>query len=186
MRSLETNFNPHRTSIVIRILLCLILFSSCQKIEYEDEEDTHKKTEQKDDDYGDTTEDDENQTDDSDSTIPARRNLYTVTQFLEEAPAAQVWVEGYIVGACKQKIGNARFAPPFTYDTAILLADGTDKTKKGEYIPVCLKSGSRARKQLNLKDNPGMYHKKVRIYAMREKYFGVTGIKNIDDYKVVE
>lgn len=156
-----------------------IMFSSCQKLEYDDEDGDDKKEQV------DPGQDNDDNEEDGES-APVKRKKYTVTQFLEEAPASQVWVEGYIVGECKQKIGNARFAPPFSYGTSILLADDFDKTKNGEYIPVCLKSGSNARKKLNLKDNPGMYHKKVKIYALREKYFGVTGIKDIDDFEIVE
>lgn len=159
--------------------LSCILFSSCQKLEYYDEDPENKKEQV---DSGQNDEDDG----DDEQDIPVKRKKYTVTQFLEEAPASQVWVEGYIVGECKQKIGNARFVPPFSYGTAILMADDFDKTKNGEYIPVCLKSGSNARKKLNLKDNPGMYHKKIKIYALREKYFGVTGIKDIDDFEIIE
>lgn len=159
----------------------IALLASCQKIEFDDEEKKDSpKTEVKDE------EDNTEENDDDDTSTSGRRSKYTVMQFLEEAPSFQVWVEGYIIGECKQKIGNARFAPPFSYNTAILMADDFSKTNKGEYIPVCLKSGSSARKKLNLKDNPSMYHKKIKIYALREKYFGVTGIKEIDDFEILE
>ena len=175
---------------IVFILFCLSLLPSCQKFDFE-EEDSKKNPQQEvkyedDNDKSDDNDDNKGDKKDDGGSTPSRRSQYTVTQFLEEAPAFQVWVEGYIVGDCKLKIDNARFEPPFTYDTAILLADGFDKTKKGEFIPVCLKSGSNARKELNLKDNPSMYHKKIKIYALREKYYGVTGIKEIDDYEILK
>ncbi len=176
---------------IVFILFCLSLLSGCQKFDFEEEDGkkgpTQEVTDGKDNSKGDKDKDDNKKDDGSGSTsTPSRRSQYTVTQFLEEAPAFQVWVEGYIVGDCKLKIDNAQFEPPFNYDTAILLADGFDKTKKGEFIPVCLKSGTSARKELNLKENPSMYHKKIKIYALREKYYGVTGIKEIDDYEILK
>ncbi len=163
---------------IFLVCLCAACLASCQKIEFDEEDNSNTPKKE--------VTDNGNEEEDDDSSSTTQRNKYTVTQFLEEAPTVQVWVEGYIVGECKQKIGNARFAPPFSYDTAILMADGFDKTKKGEYIPVCLKSGSKARKQLNLKDNPSMYHKKIRVYALREKYFGITGIKSVNDFEILQ
>lgn len=119
--------------------------------------------------------------DDGDGDIDGER-VFTVGQFINYELTGQRWVRGYIVGACTRKIENADFDPPFTYPQAILLADSPTERSRGNVISICLPSGSKYRKELNLVDNPKNYRRRVAIFGEQATYLGITGIKKPDGW----
>ena len=72
-----------------------------------------------------------------------RDKMHTIMEFIKNSYNTQIWVEGYIVGACHQSIKYAEFEPPFTGSSAILLADRPGQTDKDSIMSIQLKAGIR-------------------------------------------
>lgn len=107
------------------------------------------------------------------------------------AGAERTWTMGYIVGYIDgTSISAARFdAEPSAntenpVKTNLLLADNANETDIAKCIPVNLPTGS-IREGLNLQDNPSNLGKQVIICGHVLKYFGVSGIKNVNSFKMV-
>lgn len=49
-----------------------------------------------------------------------------------------VWVKGYIVGACSRSIRQAEWEPPFSLESAVLLADSPDESDPERVISIQL------------------------------------------------
>lgn len=179
---------------LLPLLLILCLTFGCEKAIIDEDDDTNKKS---DTEVNDTTKsgnkDDGGTTDDGDSKGGNDNDKdksgkeITVTDFLTKEYSYQVWVTGYIVGACASNISNAEFAPPFTWSSAMLLADNPNETSPDKVISIELKSGSKARKELNLVDNPDNWKKKIKIFGYQNTYLSIPGIKKWgSNYKWVE
>jgi len=97
-----------------------------------------------------------------------------------------VWVYGYIVGCFASATSKLTAKAPFPKDTHIAIAGRSSATDKASTIAVELKSGSEARKLLNLKDNPGNLGHKVFVRGdiLETKYFGTVGIKNVSSFEL--
>lgn len=96
-----------------------------------------------------------------------------------------VWLKGYIVGCATGSKGNKyQTAPPFEYETAILIADSPLETDKDNTAAIQLKSGTTARKDLNLKTNPNLHGRKVIIFGAKTQYLKLHGIKTIFAYEI--
>lgn len=115
-------------------------------------------------------------------------NPLSVESYLEYgkdgATVEDCWVEGVIVGYVAGKsIDGAVFAATGeeVSSTNILLAASADVTDVAACIPVQLPAGD-VRSAINLKDNPDNLGRKVTLHGNREKYFGVTGLKSVDNY----
>lgn len=195
---------------MIKIMVCLALIlsvtTSCEKGYYGENEDNktvtppdnkddgNKKDDGTDkgdkdtgggDESGDSGSDggDTGNDNDETETQPTDNDKLTVNQFIKYNFTGQRWVTGYIVGACTKSIKNADFEPPFKYPQAILLADNPKEKYQGNVISIGLPSGSSARKQLNLVDNPKNYGKRISIFGERATYLGITGIKKPDGWE---
>lgn len=101
---------------------------------------------------------------------------YTVMEFIEKDFDRQVWVQGYIVGACYGKKENANFHPPFEGTSAILLADRPGQQNMDSIIPIQLVQGVR-RDVLNLEDHPENFGCKAEFFDFKQTYFGLPGMK---------
>ncbi len=88
----------------------------------------------------------------------------------------KVWVKGTIVGYWKDN----KFVEGAEGAAASNLALGTAACN----LPVQLSSGTFVREDLNLKDNADMLGKEVTLFGKIEKYFGVSGLKNVTDYSI--
>lgn len=96
-----------------------------------------------------------------------------------------VWLKGYIVGCATGSKGNKyQTVPPFEYETAILIADSPLETDKDNTAAIQLKSGTTARKDLNLKTNPNLHGCKVIIFGAKTQYLKLHGIKTIFAYEI--
>lgn len=180
-----------KTLMLTVIMLAATLgLGSCEKVNLEEGED--KKENIKDDNGNQGASDinggwinpydDEDENDDGDEIHTG--DVLDVATFRHSAIYTQVWVEGYIVGAATGKNQNYRyeFGPEFTFDTAILLADDANADDINDVISVCLPKGSR-RSELNLKDNPQNYGKRIAVFGFQATYLKIPGIKQIDGYQ---
>jgi hypothetical protein len=110
---------------------------------------------------------------------------YTVTDVLGLGnPGTNAWVKGYIVGWVEGQVlsTGAHFDSAATVQTNILIAASASETNVDNCIPVQLPSGD-IRTALNLQDHPEYYGKEISLYGTLTKYFGVSGLKAISEYK---
>ena len=105
----------------------------------------------------------------------------TVAEFIAGDYELDVFVKGYIVGACQGEKENATFEAPFKGKTAILLADNAGEKDTEKMISIGLASGKN-REKFNLEDNPGNYGKQARFYGGRTTYLGFISIRNPGSY----
>lgn len=100
------------------------------------------------------------------------------------------WVKGYIVGYVDVSISNTLSAAcaafddtkPCSVNTNLLIAVDSLETNWENCATVQLPSGA-ARTALNLKDNPGNWHKLVCIKGETgSKYCGAYGVRSVSDY----
>ncbi len=167
--------------IICLLSLLLVTLSSCEKPQYEEDEDVETVDDEKPGSWLDDGIDFDNgdQGDPKDSGAAhsgTEDDMMTVDDFINYGPPYQVFVKGYIVGACAQNIKNAEFEPPFTRTSAILLAD-----KKGETLPEKLMSvelrAGKLREKFNLSDNPDNLNRLVYFFGSRQTYLGIAGMK---------
>ncbi len=109
---------------------------------------------------------------------------YTVSQAKASVGEEDVWVSGYIVGGDLTS-ASASFEAPFSSKTNLLLGSRTSSSDREACIAVQLPSG-KVRDDVNLVDNPNMLGKKVCFKGdIVESYFGITGLKNVTDIKML-
>ena len=93
-------------------------------------------------------------------------------------------VVGYIVGACKNTIKNALFTADEIRAAGIssnlLIADSKDEKDASRCMPVELKKGSDVRDEANLVDNPQALGRRIGLFGLVEKYFGVVGLRDVE------
>lgn len=108
----------------------------------------------------------------------------TVSQAKAAAGEEDVWVSGYIVGG-DLTAASASFDEPFVSRTNILLGSRTSTRDRNACMSVQLASGE-VRDKLNLVDNPSLKGRKVLLKGdIVEAYYGLVGLKNITDFKVL-
>ncbi len=186
-----------KTRFFLLIVAAVLSFVSCEKSPYEEEIDdqteqgggngsdsnsSDEETEWEDSDYdGDTPYEDPNVTDGNNQDTGGYHSgdELTVTEFINAANLPGVYVTGYIVAACAQNKNNAEFTPPFTYSSAVLLADDPNEKDVEKTISIQLKSGSKIREAVNLDDHPENHKKRLSVFGYRTTYLGLKGIKDI-------
>ena len=108
----------------------------------------------------------------------------TVSQAKASVGEEDVWVSGYVVGGDLTS-ASASFEAPFSSRTNILLGSRSSTIDKEACIAVQLPSNE-IRDAVNLVDNPQLLGKKVCFKGdIVESYFGITGLKNVTDYKIL-
>lgn len=132
----------------------------------------------------------DNETNPRDSVAIIHEGSYASPYSIAEAQTLgrgkSVWVEGYIVGSVSNNSlkNGCNFTENATTASNILLADTFPTGSENDYLycmPAQL-SGGMDRDELNLYDNPGNYHRKVRIQGDITLYFKVAGMKNIANH----
>lgn len=182
----------NKYKFIALLLLVAAFFPACDKPYSDYDEEGDGDTEivggSKDDtDYGnddDETCDDE-ESGSSDDGVYAD-GVVDVETFINTPIVNQVWLKGYIVGSATGANGKKRydFDAPFSYDTALLLADDPSTTDLSHVVSVCLTSCSKKiRESLNLKEHPENCGKVLSVYGFREVYLAIPGIKKIDGYE---
>lgn len=93
-----------------------------------------------------------------------------------------MWVEGYVVGYVKSRSMGTTVFEAGSVATNIVIAESKAENSYEKCVPVQLsnssKSNQETRAALNLKDNPNVLGKKVKIRGDIGKYMGVVGVKN--------
>lgn len=92
-------------------------------------------------------------------------------------------IAGYIVGDVEGlRISSARFSPPFSSQSNILIADSPTETNVDRCMPVQLKSSTQERDELNLRDRPENLGRRIVVSGVVAYYFNVFGIKPLYSY----
>ena len=157
-------------------LICLTLV--CLSCEKSSEQDTDTPE-------NNNTDDKDNKNDNADYEEWSDGEHVNVTYFINNSLNGEaIWVDGYIVGCATSSDGyKFQFSSPFDYATSILLSDKKNETDKKHIMTIQLKSGSEYRKELNLKDNPDLYNKRISICGYKTTYLKLPGMKELLDYE---
>lgn len=186
----------HYKEIITLICLTLVCLS-CEKSSEQDTDNPdsntpeNNNTDKKDDNNGNgdnggwANDDKDNKNDNTDYEEWSDGEHVNVTYFINNSPNGEaIWVDGYIVGCATSTDGyKFQFSSPFDYATSILLSDKKNETDKKHVMTIQLKSGSEYRKELNLKDNPELYNKKISICGYKTTYLKLPGMKELLDYE---
>jgi len=121
-------------------------------------------------------------------------NPYSVANVVRNQGASAnnnfLWATGYVVGIWESKDANgndlypnnfAKFEAPFYTDVNILIADSPTETNITNIVCVQLSAGQ-MRTDLSPMNNAAILGEKVTLYGSFEKYNGLSGIKNVQDY----
>lgn len=107
-------------------------------------------------------------------------------RFFQDHAGLTVRVSGYIVGTVKGRTLNGKnLTGPFGVETNILLSDTPNPKSDSDLMPIELRSGSKARHDLNLVKNASLYHYRVSVSGTLTTYYGTAGIKNVSDYTIL-
>ncbi len=101
-----------------------------------------------------------------------------------------MWVEGFVVGYVKSRSMGTTVFDAGSVATNLVIAEQASENDYKKCVPVQLTNSSNSSKMtradLNLKDNPNVLGKKVKIRGDLAKYMGVVGVKNAKEYVFVE
>lgn len=116
---------------------------------------------------------------------------YTVAEAIANQTGKELWVHGYIVGSIPENAGstvleNMTFTADGAHYTNLCIADIPNETNYANCAPVQLPSGSDARANLNLKENPTMLGVEVWLKGKATKYCGAPGLKEISKYTLTK
>ena len=115
---------------------------------------------------------------------------YSIAEAQTLGRGSDVWIEGYIVGCVSSSMkSGCNYTEKATTQSNILLADTFPTGDKNDYLrclPVELPSNSTERDDLNLYDNPDLYHRRLRIQGDITRYYKVVGIKEVADYFFID
>lgn len=186
----------HYKEIITLICLTLVCLS-CEKSSEQDTDNPdsntpeNNNTDKKDDNNGNgdnggwANDDKDNKNDNADYEEWSDGEHVNVTYFINNSLNGEaIWVDGYIVDCTTSTDGyKFQFSSPFDYATSILLSDKKNETDKKHIMTIQLKSGSEYRKELNLKDNPELYNKRISICGYKTTYLKLPGMKELLDYE---
>ena len=177
----------HYKEIITLIFVSLVCLA-CEKsseLDTDTPDKTENNKEDKDDNGGWANDDKDNKNDNADYEEWSDGEHVNVTYFINNSLNGEaIWVDGYIVGCATSTDGyKFQFSSPFDYATSILLSDKKNETDKKHVMTIRLKIGSEYRKELNLKDNPELYNKKISICGYKTTYLKLPGMKELLDYE---
>ena len=96
-------------------------------------------------------------------------------------PTDAVWVKGIIVGAIKD---NKLVTTEIETASNIAIAATSAETEYANIVPVELKAETDIKTALNVVDNPTNIGKEVLLQGKIKTYFSVTGVKDLEAYKL--
>lgn len=109
-----------------------------------------------------------------------------VMKFAHSDFEGQVWVKGYVIGCATGSGGYSyQLSSPYMYETAILVGDSRWKRSLDNAVAIQLPSGSRIRKDLNLKSNPLLDGVTIAVKGEKTTYLKLPGMKKISAYEIV-
>ena len=180
------------------LLCCTLWLAACTgPVIIEEPEKESTNTEQSNSTPNDSTPNDSTSHDEphkNDSVPIIHEGTYTSPYSIAEAQTLGrgkgVWIEGYIVGCVSGSMkSGCNYTEEATTQSNILLADTFPTGDKNDYLrclPVELPSNSAERDDLNLYDNPDLYHRRLRIQGDITRYYKVVGIKEVADYFFID
>lgn len=174
----------HLTIFMLGILLSFSL-CACDKPFSEEDDDTETTENSSDDDENNTVYGKGEDDDDDDSGVQTGDTL-SVSAFISTSLYnTQVWLKGYIVGCATGAGGGKKYETnaPFSYDTALLVADDPNETDIDKMASICLTGKKKLREKANLKDNPQNKGKRIAVFGFQDTYLKLLGIKAIDAYE---
>ena len=109
--------------------------------------------------------------------------------------STDVWIVGYVAGYVPGMVwSDATFGSTpdtssdnFNNATNCILSDVAPTGSNADNsVPCGLKNTGNVRTTLGISKNPDIYGKKVMVKGEITKYFGIRGIKNVSDFKILE
>ncbi len=123
-------------------------------------------------------------------------NPYNIAYVMESSTdATGVWITGYLVGYCPTAywsdavFGNTPTDGSTNYTNGtncILSTVAAGSADSSNSVPCALPNSGDFRATLGIAKNPEIFGKKVMVKADITKYFGVRGIKNMTEYKILD
>lgn len=110
-----------------------------------------------------------------------------VRKFIDSDFDGEVWVKGYVIG-CATGSGGYKYqlSSPFDYETAILLGDSRWNRSLSYAVSIQLTSGSKIRKELNLKSNSSLNGVMIAVKGEKTTYLKLPGMKKTSGYELKE
>lgn len=131
--------------------------------------------------------------------IPAgtgsKESPYNPDQVKSASPATDVWMEGYVAGyAPTAKWAEAVFGSTptegstnYTNGTNVILSMvAPPSADASNSVPVGLMNTGDVRATLGISKNPAIYGARVKVKGEITSYFGMTSMKNVSEYVIVE
>lgn len=110
-------------------------------------------------------------------------NAYTITQAKAAVGEQNVWVAAYIVGGDLTS-KSVSFEAPFTSASNLAIGARSTASSRDKCMAVQLPSGP-IRDNLNLVSHPDLLGHFVYLHGdIVSSYFGLVGLKNVDDYSL--
>ncbi len=170
----------NKTKATTLLLLCAGLLGSCEKPAIAEEQNGKEENNKSDNGSSNSTDNGGWSNDGGSGMAWQNGDTVNVRKFISSDFDEAVWVKGYIVGCATGSGGYKEcFATPFIYNTAILIADSRWETNKTNCAAIQLKSGSKARKTLNLADHPEHHRQPIAVCGMKTTYLKLSGMKEI-------
>lgn len=175
-----------KAKTLVSILLAYVLSTACDKnvtTAYENDEETVNLN----DSCGSESQEPTISNGEHKGNSIAADDTVSVKTFLTTDIKYQVFVNGYIVGAAtsRSRQNKYEFSAPFTYDSAVMIADNKYETNTDSVIAVSLSSGqSSPRAALNLKDNPSNKGRMVIVYGYQGTCCGLPGIAELNAWNL--
>lgn len=167
------------------VMLLSLSFCACDKPFSEEDDDTETTKDNSNEDDNDAVYGNGEDEGDDDSGVQTGDTL-SVSAFISTSLYnTQVWVKGYIVGCATGAGGEKKYETnaPFSYDTALLIADDPNETDIDKMASICLYKKKALQEKANLKDNPQNKGKRIAVFGFQETYLKLLGIETIDAYE---
>lgn len=123
-----------------------------------------------------------------------KESPYSIAQVQNStSDAADVWVEGYVVGYVPAMTWSETIFGNTPTDGSTNWSNGTNivlssspvgSANASNSIPVGLATAVRS--DLAISKNPSIYGAKVRVKGSMEKYFGIRGLKSVSEFEIIE
>lgn len=129
--------------------------------------------------------------------IPAgngtKESPYNADQIKSATPATGMWMEGYVVGYVADKAWDTAVfgTEPSETDNyknatnVVLSMVAPGKADASNSVPVGLKKVGDVRTTLGISQNPSIYGARVKVKGEVTSYFGMTSMKNVEEYEIV-
>lgn len=127
----------------------------------------------------------------------SEENPFSVADVMNStSDSADVWIIGYVAGyvadmtwSTSAVFGSQATAGSTNYENAtncILSSAPVGTASLDNSVPCGLKNTGDVRETLGISKNPSIYGKRVKVKGEITKYFGLRGIKNVSEYRILD